>query len=175
MTTINVEAVRNALPGVEFAITAVEAYEKPLYPDQLEAARSAVLALKTAVQAVAALIEAKSPYGLSLLPPAMIPPIEYVLKNADEARLELAAYAPHRESLATRHLRQRQKIATLLKELLQQGHSILTRSREAGGTPQQSRQRERPAYLRLITPREATQEGKEGQPEPGEGEGGVQL
>lgn len=99
-------SVEQALMFLDRAVTWLEMYERPLFPDQLRAMSQAVGSLQAALRRVG-----------SLSHRAMVKQA-YALECADEARLYLASYAPHGQSTQMRHLRLRREVVQAVTELV---------------------------------------------------------
>ncbi len=122
---------------LEGTIALLEAYEQPLSSTQCDEALSAVAALQAALRQISL------PSSLTRTPEMVV---QNVGRKADEARILLAAYKPHGQSKAQRHLHVRRELVHRLRDLLKQLCDLQTTL--TANTPLPAR--ERPAYLQLM-------------------------
>jgi hypothetical protein len=110
-------SLEDIINDIEKFITMLEAYEKPLYSDQLQAMITAVINLKAALEACqpdtgpldAVIMGAPDVFKKTVQ-------YSYAIERADNARLHLAAYIPHcaRGSVTVTSLQQRRQVAQRL-------------------------------------------------------------
>jgi hypothetical protein len=127
------------LERLNVVISAFEAYEQPIVPDE---------AISVVRDLIAALRQVHVPHDQELWADsnavyAHMVDIEYAREQADTARLLLAAYAPHAQSMARRYLERRREIIYQLRELVKAATKAVPSGIE-------QLKRVRPAYLRVV-------------------------
>jgi hypothetical protein len=140
----SVETIAQRLKAV---VKRLEIWEKPIEPDVMDDAISAVRDLIVAFQQVHApgsALQFDQTIQIRVDPTAYkrMVVLGYAREQADNTRLELAAYAPHAQSLARRYLQRRREVVYQLGVLLKAVNEAVSST----DVPK----RVQPDYLRIV-------------------------